>query len=199
MRGITGRFTPALTSITDVAAQPMTGRGSEGRVRESLMRQPLNPLSSFVVQPSRRTQAEEEFYKLRNEIEAAQGTYSRLERQYQTAVERDDAAGEARVVAEIERMRKDPRFEAVWQNTGARLEDKRAADPEYQTAFDNLKLADELLEDVRTQQELVQEAVANRRMSQAEARKRLDQLNLERSQVYRRAFDVLSKKSRQRQ
>ena len=199
MRGITGRFTPAVTALTDVAAQPITGRETQGRVRESFMRQPLNPLSSFVVQPSRRTQAEEEFYKLRNEIEAAQGTYSRLDNQYATAMERNDAAGVERALAEIARMRKDPRFEAIWQNTGERLEEKKAADPEYQSAFDNLEVADALLEEVRTEQELVQEAVANGRMTQADARKRLDQLNLQRAAIYRKTYDVVSKKARVRQ
>lgn len=194
-RGITGRFTPAVTALTDVVAQPISGREARGRVQEPLLRQPLNPLSSFVVQPPRRTQAEEEFYQLRNRLEMAQGTYSRLNSQYQTAVERNDAAGQERVKDEIQRLKKDPMFNVVLQNTGKRLAMKQEQNPDYKTPFDKLKTAEDLLEQVRVQQELVQEAVANNRMTQDEARRRLDRLTLQRAKIYRQAYEVLSRRT----
>jgi len=193
-RGLTGRFTPAITAATDPLARQVTGRTTPETVPTPVMQQALNPLSSFVVSPARRTQAEEQFFKLRNRIENAQETYRQLDKRRVEATERGDAAGVKRVDEEVAIARRDPAFEEVYQERGKRLEKRREKNPDYYTTQEWLDDAQDRNTEFRDAQQKIQEDFANKRITGETARKELQKINAKRSKLFRLVYDTLSER-----
>jgi hypothetical protein len=193
-RGLTGRFTPAITAATDPLARQVTGRTTPETVPTPVMQQALNPLSSFVVSPARRTQAEEQFFKLRNRIENAQETYRQLDKRRVEATERGDAAGVKRVDEEVAIVRRDPAFEEVYQERGKRLEKRREKNPDYYTTQEWLDDAQDRNTEFRDAQQKIQEDFANKRITGETARKELQKINAKRSKLFRLVYDTLSER-----
>ena len=182
-RGMFGRFTPAVTAVTDIAARPIAGREAQPQVPLPFARQPLNPITGFQSRPVTRGQSEQEFYDLRNEVQQAQATYNALKRDRAEARQRGDTATVNRTTADAERLAAaNPVFKAVFEDRNT----KRIS------GF--LKTADDKLEKLQAKREQAVSAFANGRITGARARQVIDSLDTERAKLLREGYTRLSRR-----
>jgi hypothetical protein len=182
-RGMFGRFTPAVTAVTDIAARPIAGREAQPQVPLPFARQPLNPITGFQSRPVTRGQSEQEFYNLRNEVQQAQATYNALKRDRAEARQRGDTATVNRTTAEAERLAAtNPVFKAVFEDRNT----KRIS------GF--LKTADDKLEKLQAKREQAVSAFANGRITGARARQVIDSLDAERAKLFREGYTRLTRR-----
>lgn len=72
MRGVTSRYTPYITAVTDPFAEMVLGRGAPDAVPSSSTRSPINPLSGLLANPNpSATASQERYYGTRTRAQQA--------------------------------------------------------------------------------------------------------------------------------
>ena len=179
VRGLTGRFTPAITAVTDIPAQAMLGEESRRQVPQPFMRQPLNPFAAFRVQPTRATESEREYYDLRSAYQQARATVTALDRQYEQAQAAGDEDAMRRLEARSAELQQDPLFAQASRDVaaGTGASDVLNWDKQVQDRMD----------DIQADIDYVESEYAAKRMTGERARKLIDEYNTERRSLMREA------------
>lgn len=182
-RGIFGRFAPAVTALTDIAAAPMAGQQAAERVPLPMSRQPLNPVTGFTARPVTRGQSEQEFYNIRSEVQQAKATLSALQTARAEAKKRGDQQALNENTAQVRRLLdENPTFAAVF----ADRKDKRI-DKVFSSLEDKLDKADARRDAITTQ-------FRNKKMTGQRARQLLDENDKKRAELFRRGFEILNER-----
>ena len=179
VRGLTGRFTPAITAVTDIPAQAMLGEESRRQVPQPFMRQPLNPFAAFRVQPTRATESEREYYDLRSAYQQARATVTAIDRQYEQAQAAGDEDAMRRLEARSVELQRNPLFAQASRDVaaGAGASDVLNWDKQVQDRMD----------DIQADIDYVESEYAAKRMTGERARKLIDEYNTERRSLMREA------------
>ena len=179
VRGLTGRFTPAITAVTDIPAQAIMGEEARPQVPQPVMRQPLNPLAAFRVQPTRATESEREYYDLRSAYQQARATVTAFDRQYEQAQAAGDEDAMRRLEARSAELQQDPLFAQASRDVaaGTGASDVLNWDKQVQDRMD----------DIQADIDYVESEYAAKRMTGERARKLIDEYNTERRSLMREA------------
>jgi len=182
-RGIFGRFAPAVTALTDIAAAPMAGQQAAERVPLPMSRQPLNPVTGFTARPVTRGQTEQEFYNIRSDVQQAKATLSALTMARTEAKARGDQQAVNENTARVRKLIDDnPTFAAVF----ADRKDKRI-DKVLSSLDDKLEKYDARRDAITTQ-------FRNKKLTGERARRLLDENDKKRAELFRRGFEVLNER-----
>jgi len=182
-RGIFGRFAPAVTALTDIAAAPMAGQQAAERVPLPMSRQPLNPVTGFTARPVTRGQSEQEFYNIRSEVQQAKATLSALTTARAEAKKRGDQQALNENTAQVRRLLdENPTFAAVFADRNTKRIDKV-----FSSLEDKLDKADARRDAITTQ-------FRNKKMTGQRARQLLDENDKKRAELFRRGFEILNER-----
>ena len=182
-RGIFGRFAPAVTALTDIAAAPMAGQQAAERVPLPMSRQPLNPVTGFTARPVTRGQSEQEFYSIRSEVQQAKATLSALATARKEAAQRGDQQAVEENTAQVKRLvAENPTFAAVFADRNTKRIDKV-----FSSLEDKLDAADARRDAITTQ-------FRNKKITGQRARQLLDENDKKRAELFRRGFEVLNER-----
>jgi len=182
-RGIFGRFAPAVTALTDIAAAPMAGQQAAERVPLPMSRQPLNPVTGFTARPVTRGQSEQEFYDIRSEVQQAKATLSALTTARTEAKARGDQQAVEENTAQVRRLvAENPTFAAVFADRNTKRIDKV-----FSALEDRLDNADARRDAITTQ-------FRNKKLTGERARRLLDENDKKRAELFRRGFEVLNER-----
>jgi len=182
-RGIFGRFAPAVTALTDIAAAPMAGQQAAERVPLPMSRQPLNPVTGFTARPVTRGQSEQEFYSIRSEVQQAKATLSALATARKEAAQRGDQQAVDENTAQVKRLvAENPTFAAVFADRNTKRIDKV-----FSSLEDKLDAADARRDAITTQ-------FRNKKLTGERARRLLDENDKKRAELFRRGFEVLNER-----
>lgn len=183
VRGLMGRFAPAATGITDIAAAQMAGQQAAERVPLPMSRQPLNPVTGFTARPVTRGQSEQEFYNIRSEVQQAKATLSALQTARAEAKKRGDQQALNENTAQVRRLLdENPTFAAVFADRNTKRIDKV-----FSSLEDKLDKADARRDAITTQ-------FRNKKMTGQRARQLLDENDKKRAELFRRGFEILNER-----
>ena len=183
MRGIFGRFAPAVTGITDIAAVPLAQKQAAERVPLPLSRQPLNPVTGFTARPVTRGQSEQEYYDIRSEVQQAKATMSALGTARKEAKERGDQQAVEENTAQVKQLvEENPTFAAVFADRKDKRIDKI------------LSSLDDKLEKYDARRDAITTQFRNKKITGQRARQLLDENDKKRAELFRRGFEVLNER-----
>ena len=179
-RGIFGRFAPAVTALTDIAAAPMAGQQAAERVPLPMSRQPLNPVTGFTARPVTRGQSEQEFYNIRTEVQQAKATISALKKVRDEAKKAKDTQALAENEAQVKRLvAENPVFAAVYNDRKDKQIDK---------VFSELE---DKLDEADAKRQAITAQFRNKKITGQRARQLLDENDQKRAELFRRGYQRL--------
>lgn len=183
VRGIFGRFAPAVTGLTDIAAAPLAQQQAAERVPLPMSRQPLNPVTGFTARPVSRGQTEQEYYDMRTQIQQAKTTLNAFRTEIREAKKRKDQQAVTETEAQVRKLvGENPMFAAVFADRTDKRIDKI------------LSTVDDKLEQADAKRDIITAQFRNKKITGQRARQLLDENDQKRAELFRRAYAELTRR-----